>query len=211
MKCLYCDHPYTYLLGDGQRKCSRCKRKFSPAKIEREATLFKYFKSEHTARDTAVITGMHVATVQKYFEKFRRDMALEADIKYRQHSHQITGYDEYLYLPKSLKIEENIDKIQHFLTLSYNHQVYNIMMPKTRRSLLVDEDEQSKKLLLKYLKFNKIAKFSKAQTTITQFWDYFESFICKYKGVSDAQFIFYLKEAEWRFNTRLSRNQNGEQ
>lgn len=75
------------------------------------------------------------------------------------------------------------------------------MMPKAKRSLFVSDDEQSEKLLLKYLKFNKIAKFSKAQTTITQFWNYFEEFILQYKGVSDEQFVFYLKEAEWRFNT----------
>jgi transposase-like protein len=120
---------------------------------------------------------------------------------YQYNSHLVTGYDEYLYLPKSLKIEKDIDKLQHFLTMSYNHKVYNIMMPRAKRSLFESEDAQSEKLLLKYLKFNKIAKFSKAQTTITQFWDYFENFICKYKGVSDEQFIFYLKEAEWRFNT----------
>jgi len=55
----------------------------------------------------------------------------------------------------------------------------------------------------KYLKFNKISKFAKAQNSITEFWDYFELFIAKYKGVSDEQFIFYLKEAEWRFNQKL--------
>lgn len=200
MKCIYCEHPFTYALADKQQKCSKCKRKFSPAKIKREETLFNHFKNGDTARETSLMTTMHFATVQKYFKKFRRDIALYADEVYQHNSHKVTGYDEYLYLPKSLKIEKNIDKLQHFLTMSYDNQVYNIMMPKTRRSLLVDEDEQSQKLLLKYLKFNKIAKFSKAQTTITQFWKYFETFICRYKGVSDAKFIFYLKEAEWRFN-----------
>ncbi|MCB4746780.1 MAG: hypothetical protein LGB68_06535, partial [Sulfurovum sp.] len=73
-------------------------------------------------------------------------------------------------------------------------------MPKTKRSLLLHDEEQEHKLLLKYLNFNKIAKLSKAQSTITRFWDYFETFILQYKGVSDAQFVFYLKEAEWRFN-----------
>jgi len=80
------------------------------------------------------------------------------------------------------------------------------MMPRAKRSLLLSDEEQDKKLLLKYLNFNKIAKLSKAQSTITKFWDYFEAFILQYKGVSDEQFIFYLKEAEWRFNTKLSQN-----
>jgi len=93
------------------------------------------------------------ATVQKYYEGFRRNIALYEDEAYQHNSHRVTGYDEYLYLPKSLKVEGNIGKL------------------------------------------------TKAQSTITQFWNYFETFILQYKGVSDEQFVFYLKEAEWRFNT----------
>ncbi|HFU76405.1 MAG TPA: transposase [Arcobacter sp.] len=203
MKCIYCQHPHTYLLADQQRKCSKCKRKFSPKKIEREALLFSHFKKGDTARQTALVSKIHFLTVQKYFENFRRDIALESDKQYQINSHRVTGYDEYLYLPKSLKIEENINKVQHFLTLSYDKKVYNIMMPKTKRSLLESEDEQAQKLLLKYLQFNRVSKLSKAQNTITNFWDYFEIFILQYKGVSDEQFIFYLKEAEWRFNKNI--------
>jgi transposase-like protein len=114
----------------------------------------------------------------------------------------VTGYDEYLYLPKSLKAQDNIDKLQHCLTLSYDEKVYNIMMPRAKRSLLLSDKDQDSKLLFKYFTFNKIAKLTKAQSTITNFWDYFEEFILQYKGVSDEQFIFYLKEAEWRFNTQ---------
>jgi len=204
MKCIYCEHPYTYTLADNQQKCGKCKRKFSPAKIKREERLFLHFKNGDTARETALSTSMHFATVQKYFERFRRDVTRYADEIYQHNSHRVTGYDEYLYLPKTLKVEENIQKLQHFLTMSYDNKVYNIMMPKSKRSLLDSEDEQAQKLLLKYLKFNKIAKLSKAQSTITEFWDYFETFICKFKGVSDEQFVFYLKEAEWRFNTNAT-------
>lgn len=200
MKCVYCNNPYTYVLADGQRKCGKCKRKFSPKKVAREQTLYKHFEKGDTARETALATKMHFATVQKYFEKFRRNLALYADEIYQHNAHRVTGYDEYLYLPKSLTIEEHIDKLQHFLTLSYDGKVYNIMMPRSRHIPFQSDDEQDKKLRLKYLKFNKVAKLSTAQTTITKFWDYFENFICRFKGVSDEQFIFYLKEAEWRFN-----------
>ena len=200
MKCIHCKHPHTYLLADKQRKCSKCKRKFSPQKILRETLLLAHFKKGNTARETALSSKMHFLTVQKYFEKFRKNITRYCDESYQLNSHRVTGYDEYLYLPKSLTVEKNIHKLQHFLTLSYDKKVYNIMMPKAKRSLLDSEDEQAQKLLLKYLKFNKISKLSKSQSIIRDFWDYFESFICQYKGVSDAQFIFYLKEAEWRFN-----------
>jgi len=203
MKCIYCKHPYTYLLSDKQQKCSKCKRKFSPQKIARRAKLFQAFKEGKTARETSFDTKMHFATVQKYYEEFRRELALYADAQYQQNIEKITGYDEYLYLPKSLKIEKNIEKIQHFLTLSYENKVYNLMMPKQKVSILYDQEDKDHKILLKYLTFNKIRKLSKAQSTITSFWEYFELFICRYKGVSSEQFIFYLKEAEWRFNYHL--------
>jgi len=201
MKCIYCEHPYTYTLADKQQKCGKCKRKFSLRKIAREKILYTHFTEGYNAREASFQTGMHFVTVQKYYKKFRRNIALYADEMYQYNSHRVTGYDEYLYLPKILKVEENIDKLQHFLTLSYEDKVYNIMMPRAKRSLLESKEDQAQKLLLKYLKFNKISKLSKAQSTITQFWEYFETFILQYKGVSDEQFIFYLKEAEWRFNT----------
>ena len=203
MKCIYCEHPYTYTLADKQQKCGKCKRKFSPRKIAREQKLLALFTEGNNAREASKLSKMHFATVQKYYEKFRHDITLFCDEMYQLNAHRITGYDEYLYLPKSLKIEQNLDKLQHFLTMSYDEKVYNIMMPRAKRSLLQNDELQSEKLLLKYLTFNKIAKLSKAQSTIRDFWEYFESFICKFKGVSDAQFIYYLKEAEWRFNTQL--------
>mgnify|MGYP003387162064 CR=1 FL=1 len=200
MKCIYCNHPHTYILADTQRKCSKCKRKFSLKKIQREEKLFSHFKKGHTARKTALNTNMHFLTVQNHFEKFRKNITIYSDEIYQENSHRVTDYDEYLYLPRSLNIEKNTDKLQHFLTLCYDNTIYNIMMPKTKLSLLKNPDEKEHKLLIKYLKFNTISKLSKSQNSITKFWDYFEEFICQFKGVTNEKFIFYLKEAEWRFN-----------
>lgn len=200
MKCIYCTHPHTYVLADNQHKCSKCKRKFSIKKIQREEKLFMYFKDGDTARQTSIQSKMHFLTVQKYFEKFRKNIVLYSDEMYQYNNHRVSDYDEYLYLPQSLNIQDNIDKLQHFLTLSYDDTIYNIMMPKTKQSLFHMKEDQGHKLMMKYLKFNTISKLSKSQNTITKFWDYFEKFICRYKGVSNEKFVFYLKEAEWRFN-----------
>ncbi|WP_373031716.1 transposase [Sulfurovum sp.] len=200
MKCIYCKYPYTYLLKDHQRKCGRCKRKFSPLKLAREEKLCSLFIEGYNATEASKETGMHFSTVQKHYEKFRRIIALHADKEYQLHNERVTSYDEYLYLPKSLKVEENINRLQQFLTLSYDNKIYNLMMPTIQHYKFDTDDEQEKKLLLKYLRFNKVAKITKSENTITQFWDFFEGFILQYKGVSDEQFVFYLKEAEWRFN-----------
>ena len=206
MKCPYCSHTYTYQLGDGQRKCSKCKRKFSPRKMEREAKLWEKFSEEVTAPKTAEALGMHPITVQKYFMRFRKYVASLSDKSYQRHAHLVTDYDEYLYLPKSLKVEEHPEKLQHFITLSYQNRVYNLMMPAVAH-YGTSRTAQEQKQILKYLTYTKIAKISDAHSTITEFWDYFEHFIRRFKGVGDEQFIFYLKEAEWRFNTQNSTKQ----
>ncbi len=200
MKCIYCGHPYTYLLGNAQRKCNKCKRKFSPAKTARMQILKTCFTDGRTARETALQTGMHFATVQKHYQRFRRELALRCDREYQTYSHLVNDYDEYLYLPKSLDPQTHIGKVKHFLTLACEGRVYNLMMPSIARLGLDLENRDEKKLLEKYLNFRTISKLSTQRSTIRNFWDYFETFICKFKGVSDAQFVFYLKEAEWRFN-----------
>ena len=162
-----------------------------------------HFSQGSTVSETAKVLALHPITVQKYFDQFRRYVAALSDKSYQRNSHLVTDYDEYLYLPKSLKIETNLDKLQHFITLSYQHRVYNLMMPTVTHYSNIDTTTQEQKLILKYLTYNKVAKLSEAHSTITRFWEYFETFILKYKGVSDEQFIYYLKEAEWRFNTGL--------
>jgi len=200
MKCIYCNHPHTYTLADTQHKCSKCKRKFSPKKIKREAKLYIHFKEGINTRQTAFLTNMHFATVQKYFDKFRDDIIRYADEMYQLNAHRITIYDEYLYLPKTLNPEKSIHRFQHFLTLSYDNTIYCIMMPTTKHSLLEEEKDKKHKLLQKYYAFSKISKVANSENIITEFWNYFEKFICQYKGIRNDKFILYLKEAEWRFN-----------
>jgi len=144
---------------------------------------------------------MHFATIQKRYERFRHQIALYADKEYQKHAHLVNEYDEYLYLPKSLKaFDKNMNKLKHFLTLSYDEKVYNIMMPTIDRYNCNIDNEEERKILSKFLRFNKVAKLQTMENTITQFWAFFEEFILKYKGVNSEQFFFYLKEAEFRFN-----------
>ncbi|MCF6205612.1 MAG: transposase [Sulfurovum sp.] len=202
MKCIYCEHPYTYLLGNRQRKCSRCKRKFSPAKLARQKLLYRCFESEMTAKEASEKTGMHVGTVQKHYDRFREALTLQCDRDYQTHSKEVTDYDEYLYLPRSLDPNMHIAKVKHFLTLAYHGKVYNLMMPSISRLGLNPADKNEHKLLEKYLRYHTISKLSTERSTIRNFWEYFEQFILKYRGISDERFVYYLKEAEWRFNRR---------
>lgn len=200
-KCIYCNHHYLYKLGNSQYKCAKCKRKFSPRKIERENKIKEAFLDEFTASQASKSLNMHYITIDKQYKKYRRLIAMHSDHTYRQYSQYIDEYDEYLYLPKNItKREENIQKIQHFLTLGYLDKVYNIMMPQIERYEMDLKNQIEQKKLSKYLRFHKVAKLKKIENNITRFWSFFESFIIRYRGVDKEQFVFYLKEAEWRFN-----------
>lgn len=201
MKCIYCDHPQTYVLGDGLRKCTKCLRKFSPKKIAKEQKVLSLFIQGLNAAEASRSTGMHIVTIQKYYQNFRNIITVYCDRQYRRNADKVDEYDEYLYLPKSLKkFDENIHKLQHFLTLSYENKVFSLMMPTIQNFQYDQNDVQANKLLSKYLRFNKVAKLKTIDNIITKFWAFFETFILQYKGVSNEQFIYYLKEAEWRFN-----------
>lgn len=201
MHCIYCTHEKTYLLNDSLRKCARCKRKFSPKKIAKTNLIKEAFLQGLSATEASKKHQMHYLTVQKQYMQFRKSILLHSDTIYHRYADKVTEYDEYLYLPKSIKnFDNNMHKMRHFLTLSYSDKIYTIMMPTLARYELYNKDEKEKKQLSKYLRFNKVAKLQKSQNNITRFWDFFEDFITKYKGVHEEQFIYYLKEAEWRFN-----------
>jgi transposase-like protein len=51
------------------------------------------------------------------------------------------------------------------------------------------------------MRTSKIIKISEYDNVIVQFWHYFEQFITTFKGVSSEHFPYYLKEAEFKFNT----------
>jgi transposase len=201
MNCIYCSYPKTYQLANNQRKCAKCRRKFSIVKLERVNLLRKSFQEGKSATATARENKLHIATVLKYFDSFRKELTIKLEIDFNKNSNRVDGYDEYLYIPKSLNAEDNIDKIEHFLTISYDNRVYNIMMPSPKKYYIESPDKG--KLLLKYLQFNRVSKISNAHSTIRNFWNYFEKFILQYRGVRSENFIYYLKEAEWRFNKRV--------
>ncbi len=207
MKCPYCNHSVTYKIKTGQEKCSFCKRKFSPGRILLHLQLIECFSRGFNANRTSKELGLNYVTVKKRFESFRILAAEHLENEYR--NHQALEYDEYIYLPKSKKkIKENIFDSQNFLTFCYSGtKVYNLLMPSLKRykqEFLDDGLENTYfKEFSKFMMFNKVAKTTKMENTITEFWNYFEKFILQYKGIDNENFIYYLKECEFNFNYSL--------
>ena len=203
MKCIYCKSK-TYKLKNGYRKCAVCKKKFSPFKIEKEEKILKCFCSDLTALECSKKTKLNYITVKKKYEEFRKSIAIFAEKDFEKKK-EVIEFDEYLYLEKNKrKGKKNIFDAYNFLTFDYGGKIYNLMMPDLSRyktSFLKDSlEEVYYKEFEKFLKLNRVAKLKSSKNLITKFWNFFENFICKYKGVSRENFFYYLKEAEFKFN-----------
>jgi len=204
MKCPYCNHSVTYKLKTGQEKCSRCKRKFSSAKIILEQKMCKYFCDDKNINETAKSLEVNYITVQKRYTFYRESISSYLEEQYEKY--ETKEYDEYVYLPKSKKkIKENIFDAQNFLTFCYDEsKVYNLLMPnlgRYKQQFLSDNlEEVYFKEFSHFMMFNKIAKIKKLDNAIIKFWNFFENYILQYKGVSQESFYYYLKECEFKFN-----------
>lgn len=190
MSCVYCNHYIIYKLKDGYYKCAKCKRKFSPKKIERKAKILKGFLDELTPQEISKKYSISYATVVKEIKNIRKVIAQICEEEFLKKD-EIKEFEEYLYLPKSTK---NILNAQNFLTIDYGGKIYNIMLSPMKNYAGFDEEK-----IKSFFRQSRIIKVQN-HANIYKFWDYFEEFIKKYKGVKEENFFYYLKEAEFRFN-----------
>lgn len=207
MNCPYCDHNRYYILKNNQYKCSKCRRKYSPNKLILKSKIIEAFCQDKTVLETSQDLALHHQTVQRYFTNFRKSLIGFLESQYNQF--EVEEYDEFVYLEQSkAKIKENIFDAHNFLTFQYNNtQVYNLLMPDLNRykEQFIDDEAHSVyfKEFSKFMLYNRISKTQKKENTIVRFWEYFEHWIVKYKGIKRENFLFYLKECEFKFNYSL--------
>ena len=188
MSCVYCGHYILYKLKDGNYKCAKCKRKFSPKKLERKAKILKGFLDGLNPNEISQKYNISYATVVKEIKNIRIVMAQICEDEFLK-KENIKEFEEYIYIPKN----KNIKSAQNFLTIDFGGKIYNIMLSSLKN---YDFDEREIKKMLKQSRIIKIYE----KKLIKNFWEYFEDSIKKYKGVSEENFFYYLKEAEFRFN-----------
>jgi len=194
LSCIYCGHYILYKLKDGNFKCAKCKRKFSPKKIERKAKILKGFLDGLNPSEISKKYSISYATVTKEIHIIRKVMAQICENEFLK-KEDIKEFEEYLYIPKTNKKDLNsIYKAQNFLTIDYGGKIYNILL-----SNMKNYESLSKEEIISMLRQNRIIKIYEKRN-IKLFWEYFEKFIVKFKGIREDNFFYYLKEAEFRFN-----------
>ena len=205
--CIYCHNPL-YLLNDGMVKCSSCKKKYSPSRVTQIKNLIKAFCNDENALTASKSLSISYVTVLKYYQKFRHLSAQYCEEQYHLYRTTDSQYEEYLYIEKSKRQDKAaIFDSHNFLTFSYGERVYTLLMPSLgmfKQQFMEDNlEEMYHKEFSKFMRTSKIIKISAYDNAITKFWHYFENSITAFKGVSNEHFPYYLKEAEFKFNTPI--------
>ena len=212
-KCIYCNHTKLYKLANGYLKCALCKRKISPAKIEKTKRIIDAFCKNLTAREASEECKCSYMTAKTHYDHMRLIITQYLEDRYNEHAGDIKEFDEYFYLEKSKKKnEDTIFDIQNFLTFDYGGKVYNILMPSLRkyRTHLLDDGMQHEyyNQFSRFITFRRVAKLEHLDNTIIKFWNFFEENIKRYRGVDKEYFIYYLKELEFKFNYTQEEQKN---
>ena len=202
--CVYCSGRL-YALGDGMVKCARCRRKYSPRRVEKVQELIAAFANDKTAAQTAEKLGFSYVSVHRFFSTFRRLCARISEEQYEARRHLPCEYEEYFYLERSKQCRRNaVFDAHNFLTFDYGGYLYTIVMPSLqqyKRQFI--EDELEPVYAAEFSRFkrqSRLIKISSRYNNIVSFWDYFERCILRYKGVGSDSFPYYLKEMEFKFN-----------
>lgn len=187
-------------------KCSVCKKKYSPDRVEQIKRLIEAFCVNENALSTSKSLNLSYTTVLNYYQKFRHLSAEYCEEQYHLHRSSESQYEEYLYIEKSKRHDKTaIFDSHNFLTFGYGESVYTLLMPSLgmyKQQFIEDNLEEIYfKEFSKFMRTSKIIKISKHDNVIEQFWHFFEEFITPFKGVSHEHFPYYLKEAEFKFNT----------
>lgn len=205
--CIYCSSSL-YHLSDGMVKCSVCKKKYSPSRVNQIKNVIQAFCHDENALCASKTLSLNYVTVLKYYQKLRHLSAQYCETQYHLHRTIDSQYEEYLYIEKSKRHDKTaIFDSHNFLTFTYGEYVYTILMPSLgvyKQQFLEDNlEDVYHKEFSKFMRTSKIIKISEHDNAITRFWYYFENFIMTFKGVSDEHFPYYLKEAEFKFNTPI--------
>lgn len=208
--CLYCSGKKLYHVSPTQYRCATCKRTFSIKKQLRMESILSAFLDNISTHHCSHVLNLNYITVKKAYQTIRLAIIDFIEQSYTYQKNSFTQYDEYYFLPQSKKGNFNyfFDSIG-VLGMAYETKIYTLLLPDQFSHLKhLSRDLIDMHYYAQYLHNHKMAHFQSFNNIINQFWIFLEEFMLHFKGVNQENFIYYLKEAEFKFNYTKEEQRN---
>src|SRR6266540_2747936 len=222
--CIFCNQYGLYRLADNRVKCRYCNKRYSLNKLKRDMLVLYYFYLEISARKTAKELKLNYKTIQDRFMQFRKLIALLCN----QEANKLNGEIEIdeSYFGGKRKGERGRgakNKTIVFGILERKGMIYTKIVENVSAETLMNEIEnktlkgsvfytdgwKSYASLEQYGKHNVIDHDKELVDNnhnhingIEGFWSFAKERFHKYHGINKANYPFYVKEMEFRFNHR---------
>ena len=206
-KCIFCAGNRLYVKSQTQYYCTVCKRTWSEQKYQRDCTIIEAFIHDESILACSQKYTLSYNTTKEIYHKIRLLLLEHSQDVYAKQEASFSQYDEYYYLPKRKQKTTHhiLDAIGIFGMLYEPNLIYTLLLPDqfsaTKRLMqhdtmeLVEHEE-----FAHYLQWHKVAHVEHFEHKLEKFWEYFERFMCHFKGIKKENIIYYLKEAEFKFN-----------
>jgi hypothetical protein len=198
-ECIFCKNSL-YKLSDGMLKCSSCKRKYSPLKLERDLLVIEAYINNLSIRAASIELNLSYESVRRRYEKLRSFTTGICEDAFDTSKYE--EFEEYCFSYAKDKNETaKLFRSYNFITFSAKEGVYNLMLPALSRfEDKLDDAHEQIALLKRFMRNTHIGKLKCHENTISEFWRFFEEYMSRFKGVNSKNFGIYLKEAEFKFN-----------
>jgi transposase len=223
-KCVYCDSNKLYKLKDRRIKCKQCGKKYSLTQLRKEMLALYYFYLELSASKTRDELEIDYGVVHRKFMRFRKSIAGYCNAEAKKLNGELELDESYFGgKRKGNRGRGANNKAIVFGILERKGKVYTKTVENVSKETLMKEIEnktlkgsvfytdgwKSYNSLHQFGKHNIIKhhedEFAKAKNHINGiegFWSYAKEKFRKYHGINKANYPFYLKEMEFRFNNR---------
>ena len=162
------------------------------------------FCKDMSANECAKSLHVNYKSVKDRYMDFRKLALLHVENIYSKNHAEFSEYDEYYFLPKNKrgKVKYLFEAVG-ILGMVYNDFIYTLLLPDQFSHIRNENDEMKityMKEYAKHLNRYKIVHFEKFDSQLIRFWIFLEKKLQHFKGVSKENFIYYLKEYEFKFN-----------
>ena len=223
-KCMFCEENKLYRLKNNKLKCKNCKKYYSLNKLKRDMLVLYYFYLELSARKTAKELELDYKTVQSRFMQFRKLIAEYCNNESNKLNGELEIDESYFGgKRKGQRGRGAKDKTIVFGILERKGKIYTKIVENVSAETLMNEIKnktlkgsvfytdgwKSYASLEQYGKHN-IIDHDKELVDINYnhingiegFWSFAKERFHKYHGINKDNYLFYLKEMEFRFNNR---------